>query len=89
MTHIIKTTTETVKLSEAMGNIKLSETIKPCPFCGGVAVLEEDVTVLGARFSVGCANAGEADCVGYQSLTTFGRRSDAVKAWNRRAGDIK
>lgn len=63
--------------------------ILPCPFCGGPASLEE--TTSGATvdsqaaFSVGC-DADEAECMGYQSLTTFARRSDAIAAWNRRAG---
>ena len=56
-----------------------------CPFCGGPAVLEEIKDDGGnVRFSVGCT-ADEAACMGYQSLTTFARRSDAVAAWNTRA----
>lgn len=39
----------------------------------------------GVRFSVGCTTEDEATCMGYQSLTTFARRSDAVAAWNTRA----
>lgn len=62
--------------------------IASCPFCGGPASVEElgsAVTRTDAvSFSVGC-DADEANCPGYQSLTTFSRRSDAVAAWNRRA----
>jgi hypothetical protein len=63
--------------------------IKPCPFCGGSASVEEepgspsDPKVV--TFSVGCDNPAEDACMGYQSLQTFSRRSDAIKAWNRRA----
>lgn len=59
----------------------------PCPFCGSEAVLEEcELTpfkkaILGATFSCGCVNE---ECIGYQSITTFARRSDAIKAWNTR-----
>lgn len=56
-----------------------------CPFCGGVARMECDEGPLGARFSVGCVSDDGGECMGYQSLTTFARRSDAVKAWNTRA----
>lgn len=62
----------------------------PCPFCGGIATLEEVTSDHGPddiRFSIGC-NDGETTgfhCFGYQSLSTYPRRSDAVEAWNRRA----
>jgi hypothetical protein len=59
--------------------------ILPCPFCGHSASIEEvNSDPKGASFSVGCDNGEEESCMGYQSLTTFARRSDAVKAWNRR-----
>jgi len=60
--------------------------IKPCPFCGCSASVEEvEGGADPVRFSVGCDNGDEADCMGYQSLTTFARRSDAISAWNKRA----
>lgn len=61
--------------------------LKPCPFCGSSASVEEcELTpfkkaVFGATFSCGCDNE---DCIVYQSITTFARRSDAIKAWNTR-----
>ena len=58
----------------------ITERILPCPFCGGPASVEE----LGASFSVGCCNRDEAARLGYQSLTVFATRSEAVAAWNRR-----
>lgn len=57
-------------------------TLLPCPFCGGSATMEQTE---GNRWSVGCDNSDEPSCMGYQSLTTFDRRSNAVKAWNTRA----
>lgn len=69
-----------------MGNSESDTEILPCPFCGGAATVEEveeKSTPNGVRFSVGCAS-DEADCMGYQSLTTFPRRSDAIVAWNKR-----
>jgi Restriction alleviation protein Lar len=60
-------------------------TLKPCPFCGGVAAMEEvDNGFHGSSFTVGCTADDEGHCMGYQSLTTFARRSDAAAAWNKR-----
>jgi hypothetical protein len=62
--------------------------LKPCPWCGGPADIEEigGKDGAGASFSVGCHDGdGEAVCFGFQSLTSFSRKSDAVKAWNTRA----
>lgn len=59
----------------------------PCPWCGGPASIEETPASAteGVRFSVGCDDTDEAECMGYQSLTTFARRSEAAAAWNKRA----
>lgn len=59
--------------------------ILPCPFCGHTASVETMESRVGARYSVGCDNPDIHDCMGYQSLTSFGRRADAIEAWNRRA----
>lgn len=64
--------------------------ILPCPFCGSPASVEEfpsgaTMKSGAVAFSVGCDSSDEALCPGYQSLTQFARRSDAVAAWNRRA----
>lgn len=58
--------------------------MKPCPFCGGKATIEEVPTVSGANWSVGCSDE-DGQCYGYQSLQTFARKCEAVEAWNRRA----
>ena len=58
--------------------------LKPCPFCGCVADFEE-VTHFGlTKFTVGCSSDY---CHGRQSLVTWDRRSEAMKAWNTRAGE--
>jgi len=64
--------------------------ILPCPFCGDPASVEEveakSSVGSAVRFSVGCSEGDGADlCMGYQSLTTFNRRGEAIEAWNKRA----
>lgn len=59
------------------------EELLPCPFCGGEATLEEVTGMVDRiRWSPGCSTE---DCIGYQTMTTFQRQVDAIKAWNRRA----
>ena len=56
-----------------MSDVKL----RPCPFCGGGAVLTEDrYAYSGAPFKVECQNCG-ANRTDYE-------RGGAVAAWNRR-----
>lgn len=71
--------------------MKSAQEILPCPFCGASASIEEipyglrqDIEV---RFSVGCDSTSEAECMGYQSITVFNTRAEAIKAWNRRDYD--
>lgn len=62
--------------------------LKLCPWCGGPADIEEIGGKDGApaSFSVGCHDGdGDGVCFGYQSLTSFARKSDAVRAWNTRS----
>lgn len=66
----------------------MTRELKPCPFCGGPAEIEEVLSGIdGVRFSVGCT-ADEAHCMGYQSLTTFNFQSEAADAWNKRADEL-
>lgn len=61
--------------------------LKPCPWCGGPADIEEigGRDGAGASFSVGCHDGdGSSVCFGYQSLTQFARKSEAIAAWNKR-----
>lgn len=54
--------------------------LKPCPFCGGGATFEH---LENGRWSVGCADM-DGECMGFQSLQTFPRKADALKAWDKR-----
>jgi hypothetical protein len=63
--------------------LPMNEKILPCPFCGASASVEEVSSSPGYIFySVGCD--GEVDCMGYQSLTTFATKHEAIVAWNKR-----
>lgn len=62
----------------------MSDRLRPCPFCGGDAAVEEIDRDGRASFSVGCTRDDDGACMGYQSLTTFALRSEAIAAWNRR-----
>ena len=71
------------------------EALAPCPFCGGTAQTEHLEGKLGRwRWSVGCNDhkpeaddGGEpvAECYGFQSMTSFATKAEAIAAWNRRA----
>lgn len=64
--------------------------LKPCPFCGGKATLEEvpNKTTGMSNWTVGCVEEdGETECMGYQSLSEYARKIEAVNAWNLRHVD--
>lgn len=66
-----------------------SEQLLPCPFCGGPAAFEEcpqgsSTKVDSCTWSVGCANT-EVDCIAFQMMASFDRKSEAAEAWNKRA----
>lgn len=63
------------------GEIKMSEKLLPCPFCGGEVELEEipgsPFTLESRVWGVGCK-----DCnIGWYKET----KTEAIAAWNRRA----
>ena len=68
--------------------------LKPCPFCGGEAEIQHDYSSeIGDQWVVDCLNEG--CCMMHQTgawdrvnVTTGWRstESEAVEAWNRRAG---
>lgn len=74
---------------------KKIEELLPCPFCGGAAQAEHFESKLGRwRWSIGCNDhtskaddGGEpaAECYGFQSMTSFATKAEAIAAWNRRA----
>lgn len=74
-----------------MTKITEAFSLLPCPFCGHRAILEEveSKSVGISAWTVGCVEQdGEIECMGYQSLTTFSRKIEAVKAWNTRDGKL-
>ena len=62
--------------------------ILPCPFCGGKADIDEvsagSVDPRSVAFSVSCVAENEEPCPGYAGGASWSRRSDAIKAWNKR-----
>lgn len=57
--------------------------LKKCPFCGGDAEIRELNGEL--KYYVCCANVD--NCYVNPSTFYYARPEEAVKAWNRRAGD--
>lgn len=60
--------------------------LKPCPFCGGSASLEEaDINPMKRpyiyRYTAGCLNDG---CMGYLSMAIFETEQEAAYKWNTR-----
>lgn len=81
-------------MTDALTPEKIEELL-PCPFCGGSAQTEHFEGNLGRwRWSVGCndhkqeaEDGGEPvrECYGFQSMTSFATKAEAIAAWNRRA----
>ena len=59
--------------------------LKPCPFCGGKAVLEPYKSRKGYEANIQC----NGHCILYMSTITYDTEEEAVEAvttaWNRRA----
>lgn len=65
---------------ERMKRSEIKQKLKPCPFCGGKAVLEEqDMHVL--PFLVKCGND---KCLVYAATYNKFTKKEAIEAWNRR-----
>ena len=60
------------------------QTLKPCPFCGGEAVMREWSGGL-KYFRVECSNTDSCDCHGI----AYDTKQKAIAAWNRREGEAK
>ena len=65
--------------------------LKPCPFCGGRAIIVPTLLILnesgGPCWTAGCT---DSDCISYwklQEKQPKQTRGEAVSAWNRRAGN--
>ena len=59
----------------------MSDELKRCPFCGGVAVVYFDDPSIQNEFKVGC---DDADCPVSPETKWFGSRKSAVEKWNTR-----
>lgn len=63
--------------------------LKPCPFCGSIAHIQELKQSVRPRYFVVCSNARDR-CIAAEH-NVFGRFyplvSEAIEAWNRRATD--
>lgn len=58
--------------------------LKPCPFCGGKAVLIESIPA--QVFKVECMNTS---CYCFSTSIIFSSKSNAIEAWNRRTNDAE
>lgn len=58
--------------------------LKPCPFCGGEAIIEQDEDWYW-EWTVSCRNE---DCVCYEGRS-YETEEEAVAVWNRRGGEEK
>lgn len=56
--------------------------LKPCPFCGGEALLRENKNSFVPRFYVRCGNK---DCSVVCSTCNRDTQEEAANLWNRRA----
>ena len=73
---------------EATRRNTMPNELKPCPFCGGKAVIHECVelenealkAVYTGKIGVHCV-----DC--HVSTTPLDNKNTAIEAWNRRCGD--
>lgn len=68
----------------------MDEKLKPCPFCGGEAILitrTGDMLIHRVECTVCLAQMGESHWAmsSEKGNLFFGREEDAIKAWNRRA----
>jgi len=70
--------------------------LKPCPFCGGNAVLECFLYSNGFMADIQCGssanlNAGDTPCLLTMTTVTYDTEEEAIqaaiKAWNRRDGE--
>ena len=59
----------------------MNDKLKPCPFCGGKAILSESHTVAGETFEL-CFVFCESCCA---ETSLHNTKQDAIEAWNSRA----
>lgn len=60
--------------------------LKPCPFCGGEAIINKKRDAIGSYYSVACKETNL--CSGHFIRTKhYNQKSDAIDAWNTRANE--
>jgi hypothetical protein len=58
---------------------------KPCPFCGGDAILNKTSNIYESVYFVTCDGSLDSGCAGLAMSNYCEDRGDAYKAWNTRA----
>lgn len=59
--------------------------LKPCPFCGGIAVIRKDEERINPFF----VRCGNIDCKMVVGTNYFSTEEEAIEAWNGRVSDDK
>ena len=67
----------------------MSRVLKPCPFCGGKAVLKETYKYIGLGKSIPqyYVKCGNSECCLYVATCNRDTEEEAVEIWNMREGD--
>lgn len=66
-----------------MSEAPITNTIKPCPFCGNKADWNEREASKGVVFYIECvSDSGDFGCCSQRG--GFARKSEAIAAWNKR-----
>ena len=64
--------------------------LKPCPFCGGEAEVEQIPSAVWDKFVAHCKSSKcIAFYIGYCDEGIYDTKTKAIEAWNGRAGDGK
>lgn len=58
--------------------------LKPCPFCGGEAVLMKVTFTAGMSYYVRCGNG---KCAVFPITKSYSTDDEAIEVWNMRAND--
>ncbi|MBE9515973.1 MAG: Lar family restriction alleviation protein [Proteobacteria bacterium] len=58
--------------------------LKPCPFCGGQATLNDDGNI-GNPLHITCENLADSCLLGFTNLYPRQSEAELVEAWNTRA----
>lgn len=62
--------------------------LKPCPFCGGKAIIARTKKTLRNQYAVSCVNSRcIAERLSNPFVMHFLTETEAIEAWNRRVGE--